>query len=355
MFYIFIYISGQTNEGHSGWKISRSVPNLTCQGSQLSVINSFSARLVQYSLLSTQGRHLGSTCHSSTARFSTSVLFPGKSVVDSATMNICQGIAKNISTCTCSYSSNSNNGRVSDHGTGSMNETPDCDNNIDGGKETTGSEMEIDGMKYWEMDRRQRLGVETSDCNSFHGNENGARSGMSIQTGSVDQTDIQPDASSPSLTHTDSEGRAVMVDVGNKPDTERVAIATATIYLGETAFHLVRDNKIKKGDVLTVAQIAGVMAAKRTGDLVPLCHTVVLSSVQVALRLVNPAHAVVITATAKTSGMTGVEMEAIVAATTAAITVYDMCKAVTRDMVIGDVRLLSKTGGQRGDYPAKQV
>ncbi|XP_032195734.1 molybdenum cofactor biosynthesis protein 1 isoform X4 [Mustela erminea] len=152
------------------------------------------------------------------------------------------------------------------------------------------------------------------------------------------------------LTHVDTEGRAAMVDVGGKPDTERVAVASAVVLLGSAAFKLVQENQLKKGDALAVAQLAGVQAAKLTSQLIPLCHHVALSHVQVWLELDATRHAVGIRASCRARGPTGVEMEALTAAAMAALTVYDMCKAVSRDIVLGEIKLLSKTGGQRGDF-----
>lgn len=155
------------------------------------------------------------------------------------------------------------------------------------------------------------------------------------------------------LTHTDESGKAVMVDVGGKSITSREARARAHISLGPEAFTLVRENKLKKGDVLTVAQLAGIMAAKRTADLIPLCHNIPLTKVDVRCLLNEERLSVDIETLVKTTGVTGVEMEALTAATVAALTVYDMCKAVTREMVISDVKLIMKTGGARGDYWAQ--
>ncbi|CAK6447025.1 unnamed protein product [Pipistrellus nathusii] len=152
------------------------------------------------------------------------------------------------------------------------------------------------------------------------------------------------------LTHVDTEGRAAMVDVGGKPDTERVAVASAVVLLGPEAFRLVQENQLKKGDALAVAQLAGVQAAKLTSQLIPLCHHVALSHVQVRLELDGARHAVVIQASCRARGPTGVEMEALTSAAVAALTLYDMCKAVSRDIVLGDIKLISKTGGQRGDF-----
>ncbi|XP_034516566.1 molybdenum cofactor biosynthesis protein 1 isoform X5 [Ailuropoda melanoleuca] len=152
------------------------------------------------------------------------------------------------------------------------------------------------------------------------------------------------------LTHVDTEGRAAMVDVGRKPDTERVAVASAVVLLGPVAFRLVRENQLKKGDALVIAQLAGVQAAKLTSQLIPLCHHVALSHVHVQLELDSTRHAVGIQASCRARGPTGVEMEALTAAAVAALTVYDMCKGVSRDIVLGEIKLLSKTGGQRGDF-----
>ncbi|NXK01999.1 MOCS1 protein, partial [Herpetotheres cachinnans] len=155
---------------------------------------------------------------------------------------------------------------------------------------------------------------------------------------------------SDSLTHTDEEGRAAMVDVGGKPDSRRIAVAGAVVRLGEKAFGMVRQNQVKKGDVLAVAQIAGIQGAKLTSQLIPLCHNIPLNHVEVSLSLDEARYAVVIRSSCQTWGRTGVEMEALTAASLAALTVYDMCKAVTHDIVIEEVKLLSKTGGQRGDF-----
>ncbi|XP_067841255.1 molybdenum cofactor biosynthesis protein 1 isoform X2 [Heptranchias perlo] len=152
------------------------------------------------------------------------------------------------------------------------------------------------------------------------------------------------------LTHIDSRGRAVMVDVGGKPDSRRTAVAQAVVRLGERAYRLVVADGLRKGDALVTAQLAGIAGAKLASQLIPLCHAVQLHRVDVSLGLDEARLAVVVTATCGAEGKTGVEMEALVAASVAALTVYDMCKAVARDIVIEDVRLISKTGGQRGDF-----
>ena len=152
------------------------------------------------------------------------------------------------------------------------------------------------------------------------------------------------------FTHFNSEGRARMVDVGDKPRTRRTAAAAARVLVSEETFRLIRTGGVKKGDVLTVAQIAGIMGAKRTPDLIPMCHPILLDGVDLSLTLDEVRRSVEIVATVSCGGSTGVEMEALTAASVAALTVYDMCKAVQKDMVITDVRLLDKTGGVHGDY-----
>jgi cyclic pyranopterin phosphate synthase len=151
------------------------------------------------------------------------------------------------------------------------------------------------------------------------------------------------------LTHLDEHGRASMVDVGHKPDTERVAVARGEIHMKKATFDLIRDGQIKKGDVLTIAQIAGITASKRTSDLIPLCHPLPLSKIDVQLVLDESLPGVIITATAKVTGKTGVEMEALTAVSVAALTVYDMAKAVEKTMKIQNIRLVEKQGGQSGD------
>jgi cyclic pyranopterin phosphate synthase len=154
------------------------------------------------------------------------------------------------------------------------------------------------------------------------------------------------------LTHFDDRGNARMVDVGDKDATERVATAKASVIMQPATLKLIRDKKAAKGDVLAVAQLAGIMAAKKTPDLIPLCHPLSLSSVEVTLTLDEKRNTVDIEATAKLKGKTGVEMEALTAAAIAALTVYDMCKAVDRGMVITDVKLLHKSGGKSGTFNA---
>jgi cyclic pyranopterin phosphate synthase len=153
----------------------------------------------------------------------------------------------------------------------------------------------------------------------------------------------------PKLTHIDESGRARMVDVGAKDDTERVAIAKGEIVMKPETLALIRAGSIKKGDVLTVAQVAGIMAAKRTSELIPLCHPISLTRVDVDLMLDESLPGVRLTATAKTVGKTGVEMEALTAVSVAALTVYDMAKAAEKTMKIQNIRLVEKHGGKSGD------
>ncbi|MDE3128860.1 MAG: cyclic pyranopterin monophosphate synthase MoaC [Gemmatimonadota bacterium] len=152
------------------------------------------------------------------------------------------------------------------------------------------------------------------------------------------------------LSHVGPEGNARMVDVSGKPVTLRTARAAGQIRMARATLEAIQANALKKGDVLGVARVAGVMAAKRTADLIPLCHPVPLDDLQVSLTPDPDLPGIRAEATARSTGRTGVEMEAIVAVTLALVTVYDMAKAADREMVIGEVRLVEKTGGQRGDY-----
>ena len=152
------------------------------------------------------------------------------------------------------------------------------------------------------------------------------------------------------FTHFNEQGRAKMVDVGQKPVSQRVAVAAGRVLVNENTFALIQSGGMKKGDVLTVAQIAGVMGAKRTPDIIPMCHPILMDGINLELHLDAERPSVEITATVSCDGRTGVEMEALTAVSTAALTVYDMCKAVQKDMVITDIRLLKKTGGVHGDY-----
>lgn len=151
------------------------------------------------------------------------------------------------------------------------------------------------------------------------------------------------------LSHLDAKGNAKMVDVSKKIDTHRIALARGEIKMKRETLDLIRAGTIKKGDVLTIALVAGIQAAKKTSDLIPLCHPVGLTTVDVDLQLDDDIPGVVISATAKTNGKTGVEMEALVAVSIAALTIYDMAKAVEKTMCIQNIRLIEKRGGQSGD------
>ena len=156
------------------------------------------------------------------------------------------------------------------------------------------------------------------------------------------------------FTHFDKEGKAQMVDVSDKAETERVATAKGSVIMQPATLALIKEGGVKKGDVLSVARLAGIMGAKKTPDLIPLCHPLALTSVQVDLTLDEARNAVDITATCKLVGKTGVEMEALTAVSVAALTVYDMCKAVDKGMQIVDIRLTHKSGGKSGTYSADQ-
>lgn len=158
------------------------------------------------------------------------------------------------------------------------------------------------------------------------------------------------DGTSNQLTHTDAQGKASMVNVGAKPVTHRTATACGKVILGPKAFNLVCANQVAKGDALAVAQLAGIMGAKQTSNLIPLCHPLPLDHASVTIELLEEEHAAVIKATCQTTGRTGVEMEALTAVSIASLTLYDMCKSVSHDIIITDIKLLSKTGGQRGDF-----
>lgn len=155
------------------------------------------------------------------------------------------------------------------------------------------------------------------------------------------------------FTHFDKDGNAIMVDVSDKSETERTATAKGTILMSAETIRLIVNNQVKKGDVLTVAQLAGIMGAKRTPDLIPLCHPLSLSSVKVNLAVDETRLAIDITSTCKLKGQTGVEMEALTAVSIAALTVYDMVKAVDKSMHITDIRLTHKAGGKSGKFEAE--
>lgn len=155
------------------------------------------------------------------------------------------------------------------------------------------------------------------------------------------------------LTHLDKHGRASMVDVSEKPETKRIAIAKGRIYMTPETLALIDEGGVKKGDVYTVARLAGIMAAKKTADLIPLCHPLPIQNVQVDLESNVAENCVDITATASLYGRTGIEMETLAAVSVAGLTIYDMCKAVDKAMRITDIRLTHKSGGKSGTYEAE--
>ena len=160
----------------------------------------------------------------------------------------------------------------------------------------------------------------------------------------------RPFCGGPQLTHVNERGKAAMVNVSKKPVTSRHAVASGRVWLNEQAFRAVQNNAVAKGDVLTVAQIAGILAAKKCSDLIPLCHSLSLTNVDVQLSLNSELKSVDIEANASTADRTGVEMESLTAVAVTALTIYDMCKALGKDAVIGDIKLQQKSGGVSGDY-----
>ena len=154
----------------------------------------------------------------------------------------------------------------------------------------------------------------------------------------------------PELTHLDKDGRASMVDVGHKDTTTREAVAEGSVYMAPATLAAIRDGAVPKGDVLASARIAGIMAAKRTSDLIPLCHPLPLTKIAVDFEIDEAENRVTITATVRCKGRTGVEMEALTAVSVAALTIYDMAKALEKTMTIGNVQLLHKSGGSSGDW-----
>jgi cyclic pyranopterin phosphate synthase len=163
------------------------------------------------------------------------------------------------------------------------------------------------------------------------------------------------------LTHFNEEGRARMVDVGGKTISERVAIASGQVYLKSETMHLIKEGNIKKGDVLAVAQVAGIMGAKKTSDIIPMCHPLLLTNVDIAFtEIIKPDPktglcCIHINATVKVTGQTGVEMEALTAVSIAALTIYDMCKAVDREMFFTNIGLIQKSGGKSGTFKKEQI
>jgi len=156
------------------------------------------------------------------------------------------------------------------------------------------------------------------------------------------------------MTHLDENGRAIMVDISQKTDTERVAIASGAVIMQPGTLEMIRSGEVKKGDVLAVARVAGIMAAKKTSDLIPLCHPLPLTSAKIDFEFVDE-NTLKIVAETKTTYATGVEMEALTAASVAALTIYDMCKAVDRAMVIGEIKLEKKSGGRSGEFNREEV
>ncbi len=157
------------------------------------------------------------------------------------------------------------------------------------------------------------------------------------------------------FSHFDAEGQAQMVNVGAKAPTHRVAVATATISMEAETLSMIQQGGFAKGNVLEVARLAGIMATKRTSDLIPLCHPIAVTSVNVEFKIVDEGNLVVITANVQAMDRTGVEMEALTAVTTSALTVYDMCKSVDREMEISNVKLLHKSGGKSGTFDRQKI
>ena len=152
------------------------------------------------------------------------------------------------------------------------------------------------------------------------------------------------------FTHLDENGRARMVDVSNKESTDRVALATGKVFLNDKTYTMVKNQEIQKGDVLTVAKVAGIMAAKNTSNLIPMCHPINLTSIDIEFKMDDERKVIEIFARAMLNAKTGVEMEALTAVSVTVLTIYDMCKAVQKDIEIGEIKLLRKTGGKSGDY-----
>ncbi len=152
------------------------------------------------------------------------------------------------------------------------------------------------------------------------------------------------------FTHFNEQGRAKMVDVGEKPISQRIAVAAGRVLVNAHTFGLIQSGGMKKGDVLTVAQIAGVMGAKRTPDIIPMCHPILMDGINLELSLDEVRKSVEIRATVSCDGRTGVEMEALTGVNVSLLTIYDMCKALSKEMVMTDIRLLEKSGGKSGDY-----
>ncbi len=152
------------------------------------------------------------------------------------------------------------------------------------------------------------------------------------------------------FSHFDSDGKAIMVDISRKKETERSATAKSSIIMHKNTFNMIKNGTSKKGDVLGVARISGIMAAKKTSELIPLCHPISLSSISIDFHLIENTHTIDITCKCKLNGKTGLEMEALTAVSIAALTIYDMCKAVDKNMIIEDTKLTYKSGGKSGTY-----
>lgn len=157
------------------------------------------------------------------------------------------------------------------------------------------------------------------------------------------------------FTHFNDQGRAKMVNVGEKPESQRIAVAAGRVLVNNETFALLQSGGMKKGDVLTVAQVAGVMGAKRTPDVIPMCHPIQINGIDLNLSLDEKRQSVEITASVSCNGKTGVEMEALTAVSMAALTVYDMCKAVQKDIMITDIRLFRKSGGVHGEFTREEL
>ncbi|MCX7884241.1 MAG: cyclic pyranopterin monophosphate synthase MoaC [Caloramator sp.] len=156
------------------------------------------------------------------------------------------------------------------------------------------------------------------------------------------------------LTHINEEGRARMVDVSLKNETLREAVAKGYVYMKKETLEKIKEGSIKKGDVLSVAQVGGIMGAKRTSDIIPMCHSIMITGCDISFNLNFEKSRVEITSTVKTVGQTGVEMEALSAVSIAALTIYDMCKAIDREMIISDIKLMKKSGGKSGIFERKE-
>ncbi|TES90128.1 MAG: cyclic pyranopterin monophosphate synthase MoaC [Candidatus Cloacimonadota bacterium] len=156
------------------------------------------------------------------------------------------------------------------------------------------------------------------------------------------------------LTHFDKSGRASMVDITSKENTERFAIAKGKVYMKPETISFIEEDKVKKGDVIAVAKIAGIMAAKRVDELIPMCHKLLLTNIKIDLNINRKESFLEITSTVKSTGKTGVEMEALAGVSVAALTVYDMCKAADRGMIISDIKLIEKRGGKSGHFVRKK-